>query len=79
MKVKALIVLLGVYPEPVTVMEIPAGPWVCDRVMTGVVIVNVADAVSEPPSLPVATTVYPAAASDGTVKVQLNVPVADVV
>jgi len=42
-------------------------------------IVKTAEAVSLPPSLPVATTVYALAVSDGTVKVQLKVPVAEVV
>jgi hypothetical protein len=41
--------------------------------------VKVAEAVSEPPSLPVATTLYAAAESDGTVNVQVKVPVDDVV
>jgi len=36
-------------------------------------------AVSLPPSLPVATTLYEPAASDGTLKVQVNPPVALVV
>ena len=40
---------------------------------------NVADAVSVPPSLPVATTEYVFGESEGTVNVQLKVPVADVV
>ena len=47
--------------------------------MTGVVMVNVVDAVSLPPSLPVATTVYPPAASDGTVNVHEKAPAAEVV
>jgi len=63
----------------VTVTVMPFGPCIGASVIAGTVIVNVADAVSEPPSLPVATTVYAPAASDGTVKVQLKVPVADVV
>jgi len=41
--------------------------------------VKVVEAVSALLSLPVATTVYPPAESEGTVKVQLNVPVDDVV
>ena len=41
--------------------------------------VKVVEAVSGLPSLPVATTVYGPAASDGTVKVQEKVPVALVV
>jgi len=41
--------------------------------------VKVVEAVSALLSLPVATTVYPPAESDGTVKVQLNAPVDDVV
>ena len=79
-KVKVEIAVLGVYPLPVTVMPVvPAAAFEEDRAIAGVVIVNVVDAVSDPPSLPVATMVYDPAASDGTVKVQLNVPVADVV
>ena len=79
LKVKVLIAVVGVYPDPVTVIVIPFGPWVCERAMVGIVIVKVVEAVSLPPSLPVATTVYGPAASDGTVKVQEKVPVALVV
>ena len=79
MKVNVLMAVDGVYPEPVTVTVIPLGPCVGETVNAGVVIVKVAEAVSVPPSWPVATTVYAPAASDGTVNVQLNVPVADVV
>jgi len=64
---------------PVTVAVVPTGPCVTDKAMVGVGIVNVVEAVSLPPSLPVATTVYPAGASEGTVNVQLKVPVALVV
>jgi len=78
--VNVVMVVLGVYPEPMTdTPVVPAAALVGDKTMAGVVIVKVVDAVSLPPSLPVATTVYPAAASDGTVKVQLKVPVALVV
>ena len=79
LKVKVLIALDGVYPDPVTVIEIPCGPCVCERVMVAVVIVNAAEAVSLPPSLPVATTVYPPAERDGTVNVQVKAPIAEVV
>ena len=48
--------VLGVNPVPLTVTVIPVGPWDGVRVMVGVVIVKVAVAVSDPPSLPVATT-----------------------
>jgi hypothetical protein len=34
-------------PEPVTVTEVPTGPWVADRAIVGVVIVKVAEAVSD--------------------------------
>jgi len=71
--------VLGVKPEPVTVIEIPCGPCACDSAIAGVVMVKDVDAVSDPPSLPVATTVYAAAESEGTVKVQVKVPVAEVV
>jgi hypothetical protein len=33
-------------PEPVTVTEVPTGPWATDRVIVGVVTVKVAEAVS---------------------------------
>jgi len=79
LKVNVLMALFGVKPEPVTVTVIPFGPWTGERTIAGVVIVNVAEAVSDPPSLPVATTVYPPATRVGTVKVQVNVPVAEVV
>ena len=79
MKVNVLIAMFGVKPEPVTVTDVPAGPWTRLNVIAGVVTVNVAEAVSDPPSLPVATTEYAAAASDGTVKWQVNVPVTLVV
>lgn len=49
--------VLTEYPVPLTVTEDPTGPWLGVRVIVGVVIVKVAEAVSEPPSLPVATTV----------------------
>ena len=57
----------------------PAGPCACDKEMAGAVMVNVVDAVSGLPSLPVAITVYPPAASDGTVNVHEKAPAADVV
>ncbi len=47
-------------PEPATVTEVPSGAWVTDRVIVGVVILNVADPVSAgtlPMSLPDMTTV----------------------
>jgi hypothetical protein len=77
--VKVPIVLLGVNPAPVTVTVMPFGPWVGLNVIVGVVMVNVAVAVSDPTSLPVATTLYGPAAIDGTVKVHENVPIPDVV
>jgi len=55
--VKVVIAVVGLYPDPVTVIDIPLGPCVCEREMAVVEMVNVADAVSLPPSLPVATTV----------------------
>ena len=77
-KVKVAIAVLGVNPVPLTVTVIPVGPWEGLRVIAPVVIVNVVEAVSDPPSLPVAVTLWPPAASDGTVNVQENVPVPDV-
>jgi hypothetical protein len=47
----------GVNPAPVRVEEAPLGPWVGARVIVGVVMVNVAVALSRPPSEPVAVTV----------------------
>jgi len=47
-------------PEPVTVTEVPAGPWVRDREIAGAVIVKVEEAVSAgtvPTSLPDIVTV----------------------
>ena len=77
---KALIAVLGVKPEPVTVIpEVPAAALVEDSEIAGAVMVNVVEAVSALLSLPVAVTVYPPAELDGTVNVQLKVPVADVV
>ena len=69
-------------PEPVTVTVVPAGPWVGDRVIVGVVTVKVAEAVSAgtiPTSLPDKTTVYGSDTIDGTVNVHVKAPVADVV
>jgi hypothetical protein len=39
--------VLTEYPVPVTVTETPTGPWVGDRVIVGVVIVKVAEALFE--------------------------------
>jgi hypothetical protein len=50
------IVSPGVNPAPLTVTVIPFGPWVGFTEIVGVVIVKVAVAVSDPPSLPVPTT-----------------------
>jgi len=57
LKAKVLMAVLGVKPEPVTVTVTPLSPWVGASTIVGVVIVKVADAVSDPPSLPVAATV----------------------
>ena len=56
MNVKVLIEVETENPEPVTVTDSPLGPCVGDNVIVGVVMVNVVEAVSLPPSLPVATT-----------------------
>ena len=79
LNVKVVIAVDTENPEPVTVIDMPVGPCVWERVIVGVVMVKVVDAVSGLPSLPVATTVYPPAASEGTVKVHEKVPVAEVV
>ena len=47
----------GVYPLPATVVEAPLGPWDGVRVILGFVRVNVAVALSNEPSDPVAVTV----------------------
>ena len=70
----ALILVPGVNPVPLTVTMIPVGPCVGVSEIAGIVTVNDAVALSEPPSDPVAVTVYVAAAPL-TVNVQpLNVP-----
>jgi hypothetical protein len=57
LKVKVEIVVLTEKPEPVTVTPaVPPAALVVERLIAGVVMVNVAEAVSDPPSLPVATT-----------------------
>jgi hypothetical protein len=72
-----VIVLVGVNPVPETPTETPLGPWDRVSVIPGVVIVNEAVALSEPPSDPVAVTVYGVPdAAPVTVTVQLNAPVA---
>jgi hypothetical protein len=79
LNVKELIEVLTENPVPLTVTVIPVGPWAGVSVIVGVVMVKVAVAVSDPPSLPVATALWLPAASTGTMKVHENVPVADVV
>ena len=69
-------------PEPVTVTAVPCGPLVGDRVIVGVVTVNVAVAVSAgtvPTSLPDRMTAYGPSTIDGTVNVHVKVPVGEVV
>ena len=69
-------------PEPATVTVIPVTPCEGVRVIAGTVTVKEAEAVSagtEPTSLPEAMTVLAPAVDDGTVKVQVKVPVEDVV
>ena len=56
LNVNELITLPGVNPLPLTVTVMPAGPCVGVRMIAGVVMVKLAVAVSDPPSLPVATT-----------------------
>ena len=70
-----VIVLPGVNPVPEMRTDTPLGPSVGVSVAAGVVMVNVAVALSEPPSDPVAVTVYGVAeAVPVIVTVQLNVP-----
>jgi hypothetical protein len=74
-----VIVTPGVNPLPDAITVTPLGPCVGASV-TGVVIVNVAVALSAPPSDPVAVTVYGVPdAVPVIVTVQLNVPVPDTV
>ena len=65
-------------PEPVTVTEVPTAPEVGDRVIAGLVTVKVAVPVSELASVAV-TDLAPEEVEDGTTKVAVKVPVADVV
>jgi len=75
-----VIVLLGVNPVPETATLTPLSPWVGERVIAGVVIVNSAVALSKLPSDPVAFTVYAVAdAVPVIVTTQLNVPVPETV
>ena len=75
MNVKVSIGVFGVNPVPETPTAAPLGPCVGVIVITGVVTVNNAVALSKLPSDPVAVRVYVAAAPP-TVNVQpLNVPV----
>jgi len=74
--------VLGAYPLPERVTVVPTVPLLGVRVSVGVVTVKVAvevSAVTVPTSLPETVTVCAPAASLGTVKVQLKVPVAEVV
>ena len=76
------IAVLTENPAPVTVTEAPTAPEVGDRVIVGVVTVNVAEAVSPvtvPTSLPDRMTVYVPDPIDGTVNVHVKVPVPEVV
>jgi hypothetical protein len=69
-------------PEPVTVTEVPCGPFVGDRMIVGVVTVKVTDAVSPgtvPTSLPDRTTVYGPDTIEGTVNEHVKAPVPEVV
>jgi len=69
-------------PVPLTVTVVPIGPWVGDRVIAGVITLNVAVALSAgtvPTLLPDTTTVYVPPVTDGTVNVHVKVPVAEVV
>jgi len=64
-------------PVPVTVTVVPTGPVLGDRVIAGVVTVNVADALFELASVAL-TVLPPAEAEEGTTKVAVKVPVASV-
>jgi len=71
------IVVLTENPEPVTVTEVPTGPWASDRAIAGVVTVKVAEALLEMVS--VAVTVLAPAVEEGTTKVAVKAPAAEVV
>ena len=64
-------------PEPVTVTVVPTAPELGDRVIAGVVTVKVAEAVFALASF--AVTVLPPAVEEGTTKVAVKPPVAEVV
>ncbi len=65
-------------PEPVTVTVVPTAPEVGDKVIAGFVTVKVAVPVSALASVAV-TALAPEEVEDGTTKVAVKVPVADVV
>lgn len=74
--------MLGAYPPPLRLTEVPTDPELGVRASVAVVVVKVAIAVSAgtvPTSLPDTVTVCAPTATLGKVKVQENVPVADVV
>jgi hypothetical protein len=80
-----VIVLIAVdteNPDPVAVTLVPTGLCMGDRVIVGVVTVNVADAASEgivPTSLPETVTMCAPSVSVGTVNVHVKAPVESVV
>jgi hypothetical protein len=65
--------------EPVTVIGVPGGPLVGDMVIDGVGTVNDVEASTEPPDGTSALIWYIVAATSGTMRVAVNVPVADAV
>ena len=65
-------------PEPVTVTVVPTAPEVGDKVIAGFVTVKVAEPVFELASVAV-TALAPEEVEEGTTKVAVKVPVADVV
>jgi hypothetical protein len=67
----------GAKLKPLTLTVAPTAPWVGDRVIVGVTTMKVADAVFELAS--VAVTVLAPAVEEGTTKVAVKAPKADVV
>lgn len=82
LNVKVAIPVLGENEDPVTATVTPFGPCAGDNVIVGTSTVKVVEAespVTVPTSLPDAVTVFAPLDEDGTVKVHVKAPVAEVV
>jgi hypothetical protein len=66
-------------PEPVTVIDVPGEPLPGDMLIDGDGTVNVAEASTDPPDGTSALMLYVPAATEGMVRVAVNVPEADAV